>query len=608
MISPSKWSTAGGDSQQRLTFIFKGNLTAGAPSTSATSCHTTAHPMLAVPGGPPRGTAKTVPIKVLALPSGTSGLTLKSSLAELISPSGQSSSGPRSSAASGSVSPPIRLVVSKMASVKAASLSSPASGSGAKRALSPSVTPSPSASLVNMVMKSVMVAGATTSLKVRSPVPSIEAPSPVVQSSTASSPDMLSSARVPVLGLPEQQQPVVSGACEMLVGTPPVTPDDSREAMCAMVAAPSVVVTEADTHGASSSSVGVVVSATDNKGGECSVDDACPVEERLALPASCLDIAESGEDELVVLSPTVIANHVGSPQLPDSLSTLLDMAIDPPDDDDDSEPPSGQASPAAPVSLVLANHKDSEEEEAAVGEHDVDLELLRTCPEASVCAPGDELEDPDGLLRNQRRRAAQVPSPAVVAEAGESEHSSEEEMSLSELAHKSRVRQPRLPPLPRQGKENEVLVVTTADSPAPTTRREDGGPGRPRRLTAAVAGGESKAVRSRLGQQQMQGGQQQQHQQPQALANQSPVAIMASLPTERGSRRSPATMPSGRDHRASPPRLPNQRNFRRDSEVRDEDAVVVMKRKTRASGPSTDPQQEAAAPNKRRRYSKDSHR
>ncbi|XP_077498113.1 uncharacterized protein LOC144108806 [Amblyomma americanum] len=605
MISPSKWSTAGSDPQQRLTFIFKGNLTAGAPSTSASSCHTTTHPVLALPGGPPRGSAKTVPIKVLTLPPGASGLALKSSLAELISPSGQSSSGPRSSAASGSVSPPIRLVVSKMASVKAASLSGPTSGSSAKRALSPSVSPSPSAALVNMVMKSVMVAGATTSLKVRSPVPSTEAPSSVVPSSTASSTDMLSSARVPVLGLPEQQQPIVSGACEMPVGTPPVTPDDSREAMCAMAAAPSVVVTEADTHGASSSSsVGVVVSATDDNGGECGADDACSAEERLALPATCVDVAESGEDELAVLSPTVIANHVGSPQLPDSLSTLLDMAIDPPDDDDDSESASGQASPAAPVSLLLANHKDSEEEEAAVAEHDVDLELLRTCPEASVCAPGDELGDPDGLLRNQRRRAAQVPSPAVVAEAGESDHSSEEEMSLSELAHKSRVRQPRLPPPPRQGKENEGLVVTAADSPAPTTRREDGGPGRPRRLTAAVAAGESKAVRSRLGQQQMQGGQQQ----PQALANQSPMAIVASLPAERGSRRSPATMPSGRDHRASPPRLPNQRNFRRDSEVRDEDAVVVMKRKTRASGPSTDPQQEAAAPNKRRRYSKDSHR
>lgn len=415
-----------------------------------------------------------------------------------------------------------------------------------------------------------------------------------------------------MLGLPEQQQSIVSGACEMPVGTPPVTPDDPREAMCAMATASSVVVTEADTHGVSLSSVGVVVSAMDNKGGECGVDDACPAEERLALSTSCLDIAESGEDELAVLSPTVIANHVGSPQLPDSLSTLLDMAIDPPDDDDDSEPPSGQASPAAPVSLLLANHKDSEEEAAAVAEHDVDLKLLQTCPEASVCAPGDELGDPDGLLRNQRRRAAQVPFPAVVAEAGESDHSSEEEMSLSELAHKSRVRQPRLPPPPRQGKENEVLVVTAADSPAPTTRREDGGPGRPRRLTAAVAGGESKAVRSRLGQQQMQGSQQQQHhhhqQQPQALANQSPMAVVASLPAERGSRRSPATMPSGRDHRASPPRLPNQRNFRRDSEVRDEDAVVFMKRKTRASGPSTDPQQEAAAPNKRRRYSKDSHR
>ncbi|EEC02406.1 hypothetical protein IscW_ISCW016558 [Ixodes scapularis] len=64
-----------------------------------------------------------------------------------------------------------------------------------------------------------------------------------------------------------------------------------------------------------------------------------------------------------------------------------------------------------------------------------------------------------------------------------------------------------------------------------------------------------------------------------------------------------------RDHR-SPPRVTNQRAYRRDQESsgRDDDTVVAIKRKTRASGPSTDSQQEAAAPNKRRRYSKDSHR
>lgn len=422
-----------------------------------------------------------------------------------------------------------------------------------------------------------------------------------------------SSANVSLPVAPDERQPVVSGVCEVSGEEGAPVEVDSREATCAMAATPSVVVTEADTRGGATAaaSAGVVPAAVaepgSSGGGECGDVDKSHLE-RLASPTLlsgvCADLAEDGE--LAVLSPSVIANHIGSPQLPDSLSTLLDMAIDPPDDDDDdeSELASNRDSPL-PVSLLLTNHKDSEEE-PQMREHEADLELLRTCPEASVvCAPGDDLGD-DGRLRNQRRRTAQVPSPAA-AEEGESDHSSEEEMSLSELAHKSRVRPPRPQ---RQGKENEALttVATAADSPAPTTRREDGGPGRPRRLTAAGSS-ESKAARSRLGQQQAMASQQ-----SQALSSPSPVATVASLPAEEAlrrnadrSRRSPATMPVGRDHR-SPPRLPNQRNFRRDSEVRDDDAVVVMKRKTRASGPSTDPQQEAAAPNKRRRYSKDSHR
>lgn len=417
------------------------------------------------------------------------------------------------------------------------------------------------------------------------------------------------SVNVPALMLPEERQPVVSGVCEV-PGEVPVEPDSQEAATCAMAATPSVVVTEADTRGATASAEVMVVVSEAGSEGECGGAEKSQLSagaERLLsptlLPGDCTDIADDSGSELAVLSPTVIANHIGSPQLPDSLSTLLDMAIDPPDDDDESESASHRASPV-PVSLLLTNHKDSEEE--PVPEHEADLELLRTCPEASVCAPGDELGD-DGRLRNQRRRAAQVPSPAAVEE-GESDHSSEEEMSLSELAHKSRVRPPRPQ---RQGKENEALATAAAaaaDSPAPTTRREDGGPGRPRRLTAAGSS-EPKAARSRLGQQQAMASQQ-----SQALSSPSPMAAVASLPAEEAlrrntdrSRRSPATMPAGRDHR-SPPRLPNQRNFRRDSEVRDDDAVVVMKRKTRASGPSTDPQQEAAAPNKRRRYSKDSHR
>lgn len=616
MISPSMWSTAGSsssssgagsDPQQRLTFIFKGNLTAA--TTSSSSSPTSCHPVLALPASSGSGVPKTVPIKLLALPSGTSGLTLKSSLAELISSPATQVGSPRS-ASSRSVSPPIRLVVSKMApTVKGTGLSNTA------RAV-PSPTGPPlstsSPSLVNMVVKSVMAAAVTSAMTTTAHLPatmtSAEAAPTSMLSSTAPS-----SANVSLPVAPDERQPVVSGVCEVSGEEGAPVEVDSREATCAMAATPSVVVTEADTRGGATAaaSAEVVPAAVaepgSSGGGECGDADKSHLE-RLASPTLlsgvCADLAEDGE--LAVLSPSVIANHIGSPQLPDSLSTLLDMAIDPPDDDDDdeSELASNRDSPL-PVSLLLTNHKDSEEE-PQMREHEADLELLRTCPEASVvCAPGDDLGD-DGRLRNQRRRTAQVPSPAA-AEEGESDHSSEEEMSLSELAHKSRVRPPRPQ---RQGKENEALttVATAADSPAPTTRREDGGPGRPRRLTAAGSS-ESKAARSRLGQQQAMASQQ-----SQALSSPSPVATVASLPAEEAlrrnadrSRRSPATMPVGRDHR-SPPRLPNQRNFRRDSEVRDDDAVVVMKRKTRASGPSTDPQQEAAAPNKRRRYSKDSHR
>lgn len=608
MISPSMWSTAGSssssggasnDPQQRLTFIFKGNLTAS--TTASSSSSTSGHPVLALPASSGSGGPKPVPIKLLALPSGASGLALNSSLAELIS-SPATQGGSSRLAATRSVSPPIRLVVSKMAST------AKGAGNTTKAVHSPTGTSllTSSPSMANMVMKSVMSTAVTAMTTVaHSPVVTTgaEATLPLMSSGTA---PLSVNVSLPVL--PEERQPVVSGVCESPAEAEVPIKPDSREATCAMAGTSSVVVTEADTRGGVAAALSAEVVPTtlseagSNGKGECGGAEKGPLSaERLASPTLlsgvCADLAEDGE--LAVLSPSVIANHIGSPQLPDSLSTLLDMAIDPPDDDDDdeSELASNRDSPLA-VSLLLTNHKDSEEE-PHMREHEADLELLRTCPEASVvCVPGDELGD-DGRLRNQRRRAAQ-------GEEGESDHSSEEEMSLSELAHKSRVR-PSRPQ--RHGKENEVLAaaVAAADSPAPSTRREDGGPGRPRRLTAAGSG-ESKAVRSRLGQQQAMASQL-----AQALLSPSPVAT-ASIPAEEAlrrnadrSRRSPATMPVGRDHR-SPPRLPNQRNFRRDSEVRDDDAVVVMKRKTRASGPSTDPQQEAAAPNKRRRYSKDSHR
>lgn len=359
--------------------------------------------------------------------------------------------------------------------------------------------------------------------------------------------------------------------------------------------------------------------------GECVVDDddLLSVFDHPAAAASCV---ATGSDELAArLSPPAteaLANHVGSPPLPDSLSSLLDLASEPPEDDE-SEAASAQGSP---LLEALVNHRDDEE---GAREHLADLELLRSCSGALVIAADDLGET--GRLRN-RRRVTQVLSPILVEgdeeegtpllAASPSDHSSEEDLSLSELAHKSRVRHPPPPPPPSRpvrqgGKENEALAAL--DSPAPTTRREDGGPGRPRRMAAGGVEAVSRvAARLRLGQQQQPQPAVPPSQQPQAPAHLPPPLggpTVAPLPAEEAlrrtvadrSRRSPATTPVGRDHR-SPPRQTNQRNFRRDSEVRDEDAVVVMKRKTRASGPSTDAQQEAAAPNKRRRYSKDSHR
>lgn len=574
MISPSKWS---GDPQQRLTFILKGSLPTGASSLSSTA---PTHPMLALPAGGGGNAAKPVPMQVVSLPPGTSSLTFKSSLAELVSP-------PNQVASSGSVSPPLRLVVSKVAPMKAGDVSN-------------APTASSSSSPNNTVTKSVVVAGASLQASEEAPTSTL----PVTAPSSEAVLSFSASAAV--------SEPVASGVCEVPVEAPVVS---REQAVCAVVTTtPSVVVTVADTRAAGAGG-----------SGECVVDDddLLSVFDHPAAAASCVT---TGSDELAArLSPPAteaLANHVGSPPLPDSLSSLLDLASEPPEDDE-SEAASAQGSP---LLEALVNHRDDEE---GAREHLADLELLRSCSGALVIAPDDLGET--GRLRN-RRRVTQVLSPILVEgdeeegtpllAASPSDHSSEEDLSLSELAHKSRVRHPPPPPPPSRpvrqgGKENEALAAL--DSPAPTTRREDGGPGRPRRMAAGGVEAASRvAARLRLGQQQQPQPAVPPSQQPQAPAHLPPPLggpTVAPLPAEEAlrrttadrSRRSPATTPVGRDHR-SPPRQTNQRNFRRDSEVRDEDAVVVMKRKTRASGPSTDAQQEAAAPNKRRRYSKDSHR
>lgn len=573
MISPSKWS---GDPQQRLTFILKGSLPTGASSLSSTA---PTHPMLALPAGGGNA-AKPVPMQVVSLPPGASSLTFKSSLAELVSP-------PNQVASSGSVSPPLRLVVSKVAPMKAGAVSN-------------APTASSSSSPNNTVTKSVVVAGASLQASEEAPTSTL----PVTAPSSEAVLSFPASAAV--------SEPVASGVCEVPVEAPVVS---REQAVCAVVTTtPSVVVTVADTRAAGAGG-----------SGECVVDDddLLSVFDHPAAAASCVT---TGSDELAArLSPPAteaLANHVGSPPLPDSLSSLLDLASEPPEDDE-SEAASAQGSP---LLEALVNHRDDEE---GAREHLADLELLRSCSGALVIAPDDLGET--GRLRN-RRRVTQVLSPILVEgdeeegtpllAASPSDHSSEEDLSLSELAHKSRVRHPPPPPPPSRpvrqgGKENEALAAL--DSPAPTTRREDGGPGRPRRMAAGGVEAASRvAARLRLGQQQQPQPAVPPSQQPQAPAHLPPPLggpTVAPLPAEEAlrrttadrSRRSPATTPVGRDHR-SPPRQTNQRNFRRDSEVRDEDAVVVMKRKTRASGPSTDAQQEAAAPNKRRRYSKDSHR
>ncbi|CAN8001793.1 unnamed protein product [Ixodes hexagonus] len=308
------------------------------------------------------------------------------------------------------------------------------------------------------------------------------------------------------------------------------------------------------------------------------------------------------------LDPMVLmANHTGSQspllEAPDSFSAMLAPTGDRIGEVDDLE-----------ARLHgLHNHHGASEDDDELANDEVGL-LVASLEKVEG---GEDEERP----RNQRRRmgrasptttgAQHTAAAASSTPSAPSDHSSEEEMSLSELAHKSRTRAPSTgsgrPPLrphhhpPPGGKENER---EEALAPPPTPRREEGAGGRPRRLAAEPKGG-------RRPQQMAAGGGTGagvQHQQQQvAPVNSLPSVAEEALrrATER-SRRSPAAT---RDHR-SPPRVTNQRNYRRDQESsgRDDDTVVAIKRKTRASGPSTDPQQEAAAPNKRRRYSKDSHR
>ncbi|XP_029828867.2 mucin-12 [Ixodes scapularis] len=309
----------------------------------------------------------------------------------------------------------------------------------------------------------------------------------------------------------------------------------------------------------------------------------------------------------------LLANHTGvqSPLLeaPDSFSAMLATTENPGMVDEDD---------LAARLRGLDNHQGGSDEDELTHEDDIGMMLEASLEKDGLGEEGEERP------RNQRRRAGRAsPTPPTTQQAAASsapsapsDHSSEEEMSLSELAHKSRTRAPSTgagrPPLrphhhppPPGGKENER---EEALPPPPAPRREEGTGGRPRRLAAEPKGGR------KLPQQGVTvgaGGGVQQQQQPQQQVS-TANSLLPSVTeealrraTER-SRRSPAAT---RDHR-SPPRVTNQRAYRRDQESsgRDDDTVVAIKRKTRASGPSTDSQQEAAAPNKRRRYSKDSHR
>uniref|UniRef100_A0A2R5LL41 Putative mucin-17 n=1 Tax=Ornithodoros turicata TaxID=34597 RepID=A0A2R5LL41_9ACAR len=458
VLSPTKWMSAA--DSQRVTLIFKGNLSGTSSSTPRS--------LLA-----PAGNAvvpKTVPIKVLTLPSG-------SSLVELVgSPAGPSAVN------SGPTSPPIRLVVSKVSPVKVTN------------------TVSRAVNMAAVMVKSMVVTG-----------------------TTASSPGVAS----------------------------------TQTAHCA-------VTTSLDVSGRLAETAATDLSQ--------------------AAAAASPEVAEpKKEDEEEETEQTgvsaVVTNHVAEQEPADSK--------DPPAENDATD----ECSSPKRLKCDEDDHRTEGGADSEVGNREcldgggvcvpegfcevgrtagIPVVVVSAMDSVLPCSKEEEEDDMTEENRNQWRRSERA-SPASCAPTS-SDHSSEEEMSLSELAHKSRQSGTRgvvrgsLAPPPRQGKENEK-----EENPRGGRRDES----RPRR------GSDGKVRR---------------------LPPSSEDALKSRM--ER-SRRSPAMT---RDHR-SPPRITNQRSCRRDSETlsKDEEAVVAIKRKTRASAPASE-SQEAVSASKRRRYSKDSHR
>lgn len=499
VISPTKWAAS---DSQRVTLIFKSNLAGN--SSSPTSCQRS---LLSLPTS--ASAAQAVPIKVLALPSSSStGLSLKSSLVELISPTVTMATTVTTAPSSCPPSPPVRLVVSKM---------SP--GTTANTHASPSST---SVNTSAVTVKSAVATGST--------------------SSVAADPEQSTATLAPVSS------------------APPFTLDEASWE-------PRVLQTDEV--------------------------DPCPAAE------SCRTFSSTTPDRAPVAmmdaeTAAVVTNHTSSSAAPDSFTAdILGVAER---DGTETSVLERTRHASEPGSCVKLDNHNALEWDGEVMEDAVDsccqgLEPAQNLPGSSLppceaLAQGEEEAQDPARLRNQRRRIGHA-SPSVCEEQADavttsvtpSDHSSEEEMSLSELAHKSRGR------VPRQGKEDEREEV---EAVVPVVVRKEEG-GRPRRTAAEPKGSRRPPPV------------------PGGPATHNPLAPSEEAlrrATDR-SKRSPAAM---RDHR-SPPRVTNQRGYRRDQEsCKEDEAVVAIKRKTRASGPTTDPQLEAAAPNKRRRYSKDSHR
>ncbi|XP_023215973.1 uncharacterized protein LOC111618641 [Centruroides sculpturatus] len=151
LLSSSKCVSISSDNlaSSKVTLIFKGNI-----NSSGSVSQNPSSPSVVLP----ISSSKTVPIKLVTLPGGHSGLSVRSTsnpaVVEIIGSTPGSSHTSALSNSSSSSSSPVRLVVSKVSPVKANV---------------PAMTPSGSSSMRNMatvVVKSVVVTGTSSSIKI----------------------------------------------------------------------------------------------------------------------------------------------------------------------------------------------------------------------------------------------------------------------------------------------------------------------------------------------------------------------------------------------------------------------------------------------------------